>query len=50
MPIKVKTARAQDSQSKSPFSAIACLLLLLIAGVLVKLAAFTPIFHLAHWN
>jgi hypothetical protein len=49
MAIKVKTA-AQDNQSKSPFSGIACLVLLLIAGVLVKFAAFTPIFHLAHWN
>ncbi len=47
---KVKTARVQDDQSKSPFSGVACLLLLLIAGVLVKVAAFTPIFHLAHWN
>jgi hypothetical protein len=50
MTTKVKTASAQDSQSKSPFSGIACLVLLLIAGVLVKFAAFTPIFHLARWN
>ena len=45
---KVKTARVQDDQSKSPFSGVACLLLLLIAGVLVKVVAFTPIFHFAH--
>ena len=50
MKSKVKTARAQDDQSKSPFSGVACLFLLLIAGLLVKVAAFTPIFHIAHWN
>jgi len=49
MTTKIKTARVQDSQNKSQFSGVACLLLLLIAGVLVKVAAFTPIFHL-HWH
>jgi hypothetical protein len=46
----VKTARAQSDQGKSPFSAVACLLLLLLAGILVKFAAFTPFFHAADWN
>jgi hypothetical protein len=46
----VKAARAQSDQGKSPFSTVACLLLLLLAGILVKFAAFTPIFHVAHWN
>jgi hypothetical protein len=46
----VKTARAQSDQGKSPFSAVACLLLLLFAGILVKFAALTPILHVAHWN
>jgi hypothetical protein len=27
---------------------VACLLLLLLAGIVVKFAAFTPIFHAAH--
>jgi hypothetical protein len=48
MKATVKAARAQSGQSKSPFSAVACLLLLLLAGILVKVAAFTPIFHVAH--
>ena len=34
----------------SPFSAVACFLLLLSAGMLVKFAAWTPMFHIAHWN
>ena len=50
MKAKVKTARVQNDQHKSPFSGVACLLLLLIAGVLVKFAAFAPMFHLARWN
>jgi hypothetical protein len=48
MKITVKGARVQTAQGKSPYSAVACLLLLLFAGILVKFAAFTPIFHLAH--
>ena len=48
MKATVKAARAQSDPGKSPFSAVACLLLLLLAGVLVKFAAFTPIFHVAH--
>jgi hypothetical protein len=44
----VKAARAQSDQGKSPFSALACIVLLLFAGILVKFAAFTPIFHAAH--
>jgi hypothetical protein len=50
MKATVKIARAQGDQGKSPFSAVACLLLLLLAGILVKFAAFTPMFHAAHWN
>jgi hypothetical protein len=48
MKATVKAARAQSDQGKSPFSAVACLILLLFAGILVKFAAFTPIFHAAH--
>jgi hypothetical protein len=48
MKTTVGAARAQRDQGKSPFSAVACLLLLLFAGILVKFAAFTPIFHAAH--
>ena len=44
----VKTAGLRSDQGKSPFSAVACLVLLLFAGILVKFAAFTPIFHAAH--
>jgi hypothetical protein len=50
MKATVKTARAQSDQGKSPFSAVACVLLLLLAGILVKFAAWTPMFHAAHWN
>ena len=46
----VKIARLQSDQGKSPFSAVACLVLLLLAGILVKFAAWTPLFHVAHWN
>jgi len=48
MKTTVKAAHAQSGLGKSPFSAVACLVLLLLAGVLVKFAAFTPIFHVAH--
>jgi hypothetical protein len=47
MKATVKAARAQSDHAKSPFSAAACLVLLLFAGLLVKFAAFTPIFHVA---
>jgi hypothetical protein len=50
MKATAKTARLQSHQRKSPFSAMACLILLLFAGILVKFAALTPIFHLARWN
>jgi hypothetical protein len=50
MKATVKTARAQSDQGKSPFSAVACVLLLLLAGILVKFAAWTPMFHVAPWN
>jgi UPF0716 family protein affecting phage T7 exclusion len=50
MKATVETARAQSDQGKSPFSAVACILMLLLAGILVKFAAFTPIFHVSHWN
>ena len=45
MKATVKAARAQSDQGKSPFSAMACLLLLLLAGILVKFAVFMPFFH-----
>jgi hypothetical protein len=48
MKVTIKAARAPSAQGKSPFSAAACLILLLFAGILVKFAAFTPIFHLTH--
>jgi hypothetical protein len=48
MKTTVKAARAQISEGKSPFFAVACLVLLLFAGILVKFAAFTPILHGAH--
>jgi hypothetical protein len=50
MIVPVKIARLQSDQGKSPFSAVACLVLLLLAGILVKFAAWTPMFHDAHWN
>jgi hypothetical protein len=50
MKATVKSARLKSDQGKSPFSAVACLIMLLFAGILVKFAALTPIFHIAHWN
>ncbi len=50
MKTTVRTARLQNNESKVPYSGLACLLMLLFAGILVKFAAFTPIFHVAHWN
>jgi len=50
MKATVKTARLKSDQAKSPFSAMACLIMLLFVGILVKFAALTPIFHIAHWN
>jgi len=50
MKTKIKTARLKSDHGESPFSAMACLFLLLLAGILVKFAAMTPIFHIAHWN
>jgi len=50
MKAKVKTAGLKSDDGKSPLSGVACLLLLLLAGILVKFAAFTPIFHIAHGN
>ena len=50
MKAKVKTARLKSDDGKSPFSGVACILLLLLAGILVKFAAFTPIFHIAQGN
>jgi hypothetical protein len=49
MKAKVKAARPQSDQDNPPYSGIACLLMLLAAGILVKFAAFSPMFH-AHWN
>jgi hypothetical protein len=48
MKAKIKTARLQSDQGKSPFSAVACLLLLLLSGMSVKFAALAPLFHVAH--
>jgi hypothetical protein len=50
MKVPVKKARLKNNQNKSPFSAVACLALLLPAGILVKFAAWTPMFHDAYWN
>jgi hypothetical protein len=50
MKVPVKIARLQSDQGKSPFSAVACVVFLLLAGILVKFAAWTPMFHVAHWN
>jgi hypothetical protein len=50
MKVPVKIARLQSKQGESPFSAVACLALLLLAGILVKFAAWSPMFHVAHWN
>jgi hypothetical protein len=44
----VKTARLRSKEDKVPYSGMACLLMILFAGFLVKFAAFTPIFHAAH--
>jgi len=46
----VKTAGLRSDQGKSPFSVVACLVLLLFAGILVKFAALTSIFHFVHWD
>src|SRR5215468_10774853 len=48
MKAKIKTAHLQSDQGKSPFSAVACILLLLLSGILVKLAALAPILHIAY--
>jgi len=48
MKVKTKTAHLQNDQNKSPFSAVACLVLLLLSGFLVKFAALAPIFHVAY--
>jgi hypothetical protein len=48
MKATVKTARLRSKEGKVPYSGMACLLMLLFAGFLVKFAAFTPIFHAAH--
>jgi hypothetical protein len=50
MKTKVKTAPLKSDHGKSPFSTMACLIMLLLTGILVKFAAMTPIFHVAHWN
>ena len=34
----------------SPFSGVACLLLLMLAGMFVKFAAWAPMFRVPHWN
>jgi hypothetical protein len=49
MKAKVKAARPQSDRDNPPYSGIACLLMLLAAGGLVKFAVFSPMFH-AHWN
>jgi hypothetical protein len=47
MKSKIKTARLRSDLA--PYSGIACLLMLLLAGILVKFAAFSPMFHI-HCN
>jgi hypothetical protein len=37
-------------KTASSFSGVACLLLLFFAGMLVKFAALTPMFHGARWH
>jgi hypothetical protein len=49
MKVKSKTGRLRADQGGSPFSALACLLLLLLSGMLVKFAALSPMVHVAHW-
>jgi hypothetical protein len=44
----VKTARLRSKEGKVSYSGMACLLMLLFTGFLVKFAAFTPIFHATH--
>jgi hypothetical protein len=46
----IKTARPQRNEAKVPYSGVACLLMLLFAGILEKFAVFTPIFHVTHSN
>ena len=48
MKVKIKTDRLQSEQDKSPFSAAACLVLLLLSAFLVKFAALAPPFHAAY--
>jgi hypothetical protein len=50
MKTNAKAARLKGDHGKSPFSTVACLIMLLFAGILVKFAAMTPIFHVVHWN
>jgi hypothetical protein len=50
MKTKIKTAPLKNDHGQSPFSTVACFIMLLAAGILVKFAAMTPIFHVAHWN
>ena len=50
MKTTIKTARLRSDEGKAPYSGVACLIMILVAGILVKFAAFTPIFHIAHWN
>jgi hypothetical protein len=50
MKVTVKTARLRSNQGKSPFSAVACLIFLMLAGILVKFAAMTPVFYAFHWD
>jgi hypothetical protein len=48
MKTTAKAARLQNKEGKVPYSGLACLLMLLFAGFLVKFAAFIPILHGAH--
>jgi hypothetical protein len=50
MKAKVKTVQSDQVQSEgqSPYSVLACILLLLAAGLFIKLAATTQMFHLFH--
>jgi hypothetical protein len=50
MKVPVKIERLPGKQDKSPFSAVTCPALLSPAGILVKFAAWIPIFHVAYRN
>jgi len=46
--MKAKVKTVQSDQGQSPYSALYCVLLLLAAGMFVKLAATNQMLHLIH--